>query len=114
MTTIAMKDAAPRTNVTARKVLGDEEFARISRDPYVSMTRSTVTKFWGKDDTRSENQIVGMFDAIAPLLDAGVTTMAGTAAPAPAAKPGAVSDAAAAAYQAMKERDAAAWQGKAQ
>lgn len=72
---IAVMDRDPVARQTARQLLGDAEFFKMEAEGGRSPVRAAVAAFWGRDEGRTEAQVVGLFDAIKPLLASGITSM---------------------------------------
>jgi hypothetical protein len=106
--TVTLNDQNPATDALARRVLGDAEFFKRKQAGTYSMTRSANVAFWGTDSSRTDAEEVGLFNAIRPLLDAGVKTMVKDE----GARAASVGDAAvSAAYQQQCDTFQNAWQG---
>ncbi len=72
---ITVMDRDPVARQTVRQVLGDAEFQKLTAEGVRSPIRAAVAAFWGRDESRTDAQVVGLFDAIKPLLASGITSM---------------------------------------
>ncbi|AWV23294.1 Hypothetical protein RADP37_05367 [Roseomonas mucosa] len=72
---ITVMDRDPVARQTVRQVLGDAEFQKLTAEGVRSPIRAAVAAFWGQDESRTDAQVVGLFDAIKPLLASGITSM---------------------------------------
>ena len=72
---ITVMDRDPVVRQTVRQVLGDAEFFKMEAEGGRSPVRAAVSAFWGRDEGRTDAQVVGLFDAIKPLLTSGITSM---------------------------------------